>query len=152
MKAPKNVKLFTNSESYEKFSDGADNSDKKLMLSLLREMHKDLNIICINGKTLQSIQEQTVLSVSQIRNSTSKLSNLGLLSRTFEMPAEYQVSPTFATKGDHRLIYNIMAQIEKKRGNMVLIPYSYGVVLYGVKLPLKDEDFAQVGRMIMGIL
>ena len=145
MKKIKNVTLLVNSKAYTEFEKSTIGADKKVMLSILKYMIADFNIININGSTLKSISNETSMSESHIRNSISRLKKLYLIEPTRDFRGEYIVNPTFAFKGSESKVWHTYGLIERKTNKDVTV-MAEGVFLQGEELEMKEEDYTKLGE------
>ena len=110
-----NVVMKTDTKLYSVLQNDINGSDKKLMLSLIKYMTKDMNTITINGDTLSSIIKDTGMSESHIRNALSNLSRLELVEPTRLLRSEYIVNPVLCYKGNEDTTWRYYSYMENQR-------------------------------------
>jgi hypothetical protein len=109
------VTMRPDTSLYAILQNNTQGNDKKLMLSMIKHMSKNMNTIVINGSTLDDIMSDTSMSESSIRNSLSSLSELGLVEKTRLLRAEYIINPVLCYKGSEIDVWKMYAQVEAQR-------------------------------------
>ena len=109
------VTMNTESKLYHVLQNQVTGSDKKLMMSLLKHMTTDMNILTVNGDTLTSIMKDTGMSESHVRNSLSKLSKLGLIESSRLLRSEYIINPSLGYKGNEYEVWKMYSMYEEQR-------------------------------------
>ena len=145
---PRGVDLKVESSLYEVFENNVSGTGKKVMLSILKLMERDMNQIIIGGKTLTTIMETTGLSEQQVRNKVTELKKHRLIEPTGELRAEYIVSPTFAVKGDENSVWDFCSKIESnKTSTKIKTLGAHAVVLPNSRARnLTEEDYKKIGE------
>ena len=142
------VEFFHESKEYSMLENETTGTAKKVILSMIRYMEKDMNQIIVNGATLDSIVKDTGLSVSQVRKAVSELKGLRLIEPTGQIRAEYIVNPLLAIKGEPRKVWRFYGSIEQAKGNSSATKMNEPLTLEGKSLPLRDADYTAVGKYI----
>ena len=136
---------MTENKLYKLFEQEVSNTGKKVMLSILRHMQRNTNLITINGDTLASMISDSKLSKQQIRDGTSELKKYYIIEPT-TIRTEYIVNPTFAIKGLEPAVWKTYGELEVLLGNKnATIPFKGTVVLKGKNQNLISTDFKILG-------
>ena len=115
-KRVRGVELFTEGTIYKSFNMNTTGSEKKVMMSILDHMERDMNHIIINGDTLDSMMKYTDMSKQQVRDAVSTLKRLHVI-EPLELRAEYIVNPTFAIRGSYKKVWEFYSEMEQRLQN-----------------------------------
>jgi hypothetical protein len=141
------VEVFTEGHMFDILNGVASSTAKKVVLSMMKEMAKDMNTVTVNGDTMQRMVLHTGMSASQIRNGVSEAKALGLVEATGQLRAEYIVNPALAIKGNDVKVWKMYGAIERDLGNTAasVLPDT-PIVLEGKAVALTNEDLVKIGE------
>lgn len=107
----KSVELLVNGSMYVDCYMNLDGTAKHVINAILKYMGDDSNLIQIGGDTLNAIIELTEYNEGTIRKAMVRLNKFGLAEKT-NLRGEYIVNPSFAVKGNEKLVWDTYGSIE----------------------------------------
>lgn len=109
-----NATMRTDTKLYHVLQNETIGTDKKVLLSMIKYMTKDMNTITMNGATMNDVTKDTAMSESAVRNSLSNLVKLELVAPTRLLRSEYIVNPVLCFKGNEHSVWNMYSKIEQQ--------------------------------------
>ncbi len=141
------VRILVENEEYGRFMHGTTDSEKRVMLAILKVMGKDTNLFVAGGSVRDEIMELANVSEQTFKNAMVRFRQMGFLISTHSgIRGEHQVSILFAVKGDYGRVWNVGRDIEERLtgiAHQAMVPTS----IDGEDAALTKEDLAKVGAM-----
>lgn len=109
------VVMRVETEMYHVLQNDTIGADKRVMLSMIKYMTREMNIITVNGDTLSMLMKDTTMSASAIRNSLSNLTRLELIEPSKLIRAEYIVNPVLCFKGSEDATWRSYTKMKSQR-------------------------------------